>query len=69
LKLKFFKEIDNIIYETSEGYEHSNIRMLAPFNAAFTKTEHLHIDNSIKNINSSSNEYLSDILIGIEEFK
>jgi hypothetical protein len=42
--------------------------MLAPFKTALIKAEHLGINNSIKNINLSSKENLSDILIGMEKY-
>jgi hypothetical protein len=51
----FIKNNSNIIYKTSEGQIVFQEKIFTPFEASFVKTEHLGINNSIKNINSSSN--------------
>jgi hypothetical protein len=45
---------NNIIYNTSERQKVFHEKIFTPFKTALIKGEHLHINNSIKNINLSS---------------
>jgi hypothetical protein len=62
------KNKNNVIYNTCEGQKVFQKKIFTPFNTALIKAENLGINNSIKNINLSSNENLCGILIRMEEF-
>jgi hypothetical protein len=51
LKKKFVNEKDNIIYNTSERQKVFQEKIFTPGEANLSDAEHLHINNSIKNIN------------------